>query len=444
MERLPLLRGRSITLEDALEDDDNILARLDYPKKQASFWSHLSARKTEIEAVVWFHLGVEHCRVSEEDSWLFGSYNVCIPVYINRSSACDARTVLVRIPLPFKVGEAEHPGNVDEKLRCEVATYIWMQENCPDVPIPSLFGFGFPDGQTVFYGTFTRISCHSVPMARETDRPVMARTTQIMVHIFVTNGRMLSESWRSSLRDDQTRRLNLFRDLSRIMLSLSRMPLPRIGSLTLDNHGVVRLTNRPLTLRLQTLENEGIPTTIPRESTYSSVEPYLLDLLGCHDSRIYHQPNSIHSLADGEQQLALTTMRAVLHHFTSREYRNGPFVLTLTDLHQSNIFVDDEWHITSLVDLEWACSFPIELQCPPYWLSGRAVDDIEHGEPLETFGKIVSEFINIFEEQEREMRGPKSYQAPIMRQCWDRGSFWYFQAVHSPEGLYRIFNEHTQ
>lgn len=33
MEKLSLLRG-NVTLEDALEDDNNILACLDYPKKQ--------------------------------------------------------------------------------------------------------------------------------------------------------------------------------------------------------------------------------------------------------------------------------------------------------------------------------------------------------------------------------------------------------------------------
>ena len=31
---------------------------------------------------------------------------------------------------------------------------------------------------------------------------------------------------------------------------------------------------------------------------------------------------------------ALTVMRALLPQFTSRQYREGPFVLTLTDLHQ--------------------------------------------------------------------------------------------------------------
>lgn len=137
-------------------------------------------------------------------------------------------------------------------------------------------------------------------------------------------------------------------------------------------------------------------------------------------------------------------MRPTIHHFVRPDYRNGPFVLTLTDLHQSNIFVDDDWHITSLIDLEWAYALPIELQCPPYWLSGRAVDDIEHGEPLQVFSEVITEFIDCFEEQEKEKPGASVPQAAIMRECWRRGSFWYFQAVNSPKGLFRVFNEHIQ
>lgn len=36
------------------------------------------------------------------------------------------------------------------------------------------------------------------------------------------------------------------------------------------------------------------------------------------------------------------------------------------------------------------------------------------------------------------------YQTPIMRRCWETGSFWYFQALHVPKGLYWAFNEHIQ
>jgi len=47
------------------------------------------------------------------------------------------------------VGEETFPGNADEKLRCEAATYIWIQENYPDIPIPQLWGFAFSGNHCV-------------------------------------------------------------------------------------------------------------------------------------------------------------------------------------------------------------------------------------------------------------------------------------------------------
>jgi hypothetical protein len=51
--------------------------------------------------------------------------------------------------MPFKIGEGTFPGMTNEKQRSEVATYIWMRENCPDVPIPSLYGLAFLNGKDV-------------------------------------------------------------------------------------------------------------------------------------------------------------------------------------------------------------------------------------------------------------------------------------------------------
>lgn len=265
-----------------------------------------------------------------------------------------------------------------------------------------------------------------------------------MIISFVESGRMLSESWSEHLLTDKKRRHTLFSDIAKISIALSRVQFPRIGSLSLDDDGLIKLTNRPLTLRLQTLENEGIPT-IPRNCTYQCVEPYILDLLRCHDNRIHYQPNAIHDLNDGQEQFAaLTMMKGLLSQFVSSQYRDGPFMLSLTDLHPSNIFVDENWKITSLIDLEWACALPVELRTPPYWLTGRPIDDIENGEHLQRFQEIMTEFIDTFEEQEQKLQSPNLSQAGIIRKCWDRGSFWYFQALHSPKGLLRVFNEHIQ
>lgn len=54
---------------------------------------------------------------------------------------------MIRLPLPYRIGENRCPGNADEKVRCEVETYTWVKENCPTVPIPHLYGFGLSMGK---------------------------------------------------------------------------------------------------------------------------------------------------------------------------------------------------------------------------------------------------------------------------------------------------------
>ena len=150
---LPLLHGE-ITLESALDDDDNILPALAYPHQRFEYFVHLWKHRSEIEAIVSYHLGLntprETCQIAEVKDWMAGSFNVCIPVRVKKAKPCSSsRRVMVRLPLPYKVGELQHPGNAEEKIRSEAATFIWIQENCPTVPTPYLWGFGFPDGESV-------------------------------------------------------------------------------------------------------------------------------------------------------------------------------------------------------------------------------------------------------------------------------------------------------
>lgn len=76
-------------------------------------------------------------------------FNVYIPIYVTRKDQQPQKRAMIRLPLPYKIGESKFPGNVDEKLRSEAATYIWIRQNCPDVPIPELWGFGLVGGQCV-------------------------------------------------------------------------------------------------------------------------------------------------------------------------------------------------------------------------------------------------------------------------------------------------------
>ncbi|KKK15094.1 hypothetical protein AOCH_005603 [Aspergillus ochraceoroseus] len=350
------------------------------------------------------------------------------------------------------------PGNGDEKVLCEAGTYAWLQDNCPDVPIPHLYGFGLSTGESftqidhlpIFNKYFQKLRrrCLSflglkVPSSYVPNNQANPRSIGVgyllIENIEKSQGTMLSNTWLENQSNAELR-ANFFRSLSKILLSISRIPLPRIGSFIIDKNGYLLLANRPLSMEIQMLENEGIPTDIARDATYSTVESYTADLLYIHDSRLRSQPNAVNDVSDCSIQMAtLTAMRAVLPGFFSREFRRGPFILTLTDLHESNIFVDQNWNITCLVDLEWACSRPIEMVEPPYWLTGKGVDQIDADE-YDIPRRELTDIIAAEEAAHTDKEIPRL--SKVLDHTWATGTFWVTLALSSPSGLFTIFAKH--
>lgn len=165
-----------------------------------------------------------------------------------------------------------------------------------------------------------------------------------------------------------------------------------------------------------------------------------------------HQPNSIHHQRDGVDQLAaLTMMRALLPRFASRRWREGPFVMTLTDLYQSNIFVVDDWNVTRLIDLEWACARPVEMLSPPTWLSSRSaagqsalgINELI-GEERARYEARHGQFMAVFAREEAALCGGTTECTGVLRACWESGTFWYMQALDCPSALYALFMFHIQ
>ncbi|KOS39868.1 hypothetical protein ACN38_g9284 [Penicillium nordicum] len=229
-----------------------------------------------------------------------GSFNICILVdfYVPGQN----KQLIIRFPLPYRIGDICYPGNADEKILCEAGTYAWLQTNCPDVPIPYLYGFGLRSGKT-----FTALDNRPfLPRLLEKFRRrilewfgytspsryiplpnVSSLNTGYLLieYIKPCQGKMLSKSWEEG-RHDPKLWTNLFHGLSRTLLALARTPLPKIGSFILDEGGYLQLENRPLTLQIQQLENEQIPVDIPRDRTYTSVDSYIHDILSFHETRL--------------------------------------------------------------------------------------------------------------------------------------------------------------
>ncbi|RSL57374.1 hypothetical protein CEP54_008330 [Fusarium duplospermum] len=436
-----------VSLDDALKEDIDIIRELSYPEKRYQFWLRLFDDRQHIAEVVSRHLNIRQSDLSlgEVQEWMHGIFNACVPVSIlqSRQTSDLPRRVIIRFPLPYKVGEDFCHGNTDEKLRSEAATYIWLHQNCPNTPIPRLFGFGFPGKKSIYFTAVRREPIYRRvlwvfrrALAWISGRPLFPYVPHDRCHLLdlgylvlehVDEGKMLSDSWEEH-RHDPRRRANLFQSLSRIMLDLAKLPLPRIGSWVIDDSGVLKLANRPLTLLLHQLENAGIATEIPRDRTYTSVEPLLVTTTA----------SDINLTRSTTEAMAKITL---LPKFLDTRFRDGPFVYSLTDLHQSNIFVDDDWHITSIIDLEWACSRPIQMIGPPDWLSSRSLEEITFY--YDEYAALHDEFVDAVQRE-----GLKLYRtnlnAKVMRACWETRSFWYFRALDSPTTLLALYIDHLQ
>ncbi|PNY27693.1 Uncharacterized protein TCAP_02379 [Tolypocladium capitatum] len=235
----------------------------------------------------------------------------------------------------------------------------------------------------------------------------------------------------------------LFRGISRSMLSLARIPQPQIASFRFHDDGTVTLTNRPLTCSMMILENDGTPRTMERNSIYLSTEPFIADLFSFHDKRFISHPNAVYNHKDCHSEMAAKVLlRALAYRYVRQDLRNGPFFLQLGDFHASNIFVDDDWNMTSLIDLEWVSALPVEKMTVPYWLTGCSIDTIRR-EKLVEFNTIREEFMNIFEEEEGQIAAEHDYSlTQIMRESWESGGVWFWHSAMSTNAIYPLFTDH--
>jgi hypothetical protein len=261
----------------------------------------------------------------------------------------------------------------------------------------------------------------------------------LLEYIDERDGQMLSSTWEAGRANPKLRQ-NLYRGISRILLSLAQQSFHKIGSLTINDEGFVRLENRPLTMDIQMSENEGIPVPIPRSRTYSTVDSYVNDVLRCHDNRLRYQPNAAQSASDCATQMsALASMRTVRPVFFEERDNWGPFSPCLTDFHQSNLIVDSEWNIKGLLDLEWTAVLPSAFLQPPYWLT----DELEDMITTETYNGQREEFMESVKQEEISLH-PRRLLSPAMNRSWEIGTFWYILALQKPPALPDIYYHRIQ
>ncbi len=255
------------------------------------------------------------------------------------------------------------------------------------------------------------------------------------------HGQMLGKTW-DDHKDDATYRKTFFRDLSKIMLSLASIPQPQIGSFRLNMDGTITLSSRPVIASMMILENGTAPRTMATDKTFRSSQSYASAMLDFHDQRFLAQPNAAFDEGDCLFQMTVQTiLRLHADRYISQDYNYGPFVLQHTDLHAANIFVDANWNITCLIDLEWICSLPVDMLDVPYWLTGGSIDEICGGQ-YNIFNEVRQEFMSVWVEVERELGNSHNFTlSQVMERTWQSDAIWFWHSLTSINAMYRLVME---
>ena len=117
-------------------------------------------------------------------------------------------------------------------------------------------------------------------------------------------------------------------------------------------------------------------------------------------------------------------------------------MLTLPDLHQSNIFVDDNWNFVSVIDFEFAPVQPLQMVGVPHWLSGKSIGELI-GPELDEYQVLYDTFVSILREEETAKQQGHSFSERL-KEDWHSGRMWYNAALKSSNGFPIIFEQSLQ
>lgn len=229
----------------------------------------------------------------------------------------------------------------------------------------------------------------------------------------------------------------LYRQLADVLLQLSKLEFPTIGSLEETDEFTWEARRRPLSIHMNELVRLG---TLPRDKllneTYSTSCDYFKALAQLHIDHLKHQRNdAVGSEIDCRRKYVARHLFQRLSRqrkLASSTFTNGPFKLWCDDLRPSNILLDANMQIVGVVDWEFTYAAPAEfsfappwwllLEQPEYWPDG--IDNWKeiYANRLQTFLKAMKGAEDSLITSSRLQEGQRL--SPKMKASWDTGDFW--------------------
>ncbi|KAJ5730851.1 uncharacterized protein N7483_005359 [Penicillium malachiteum] len=278
-----------------------------------------------------------------------------------------------------------------------------------------------------------------------------------MIDVLKTHGRPLDERVSINQEINQTDLETLYRGMANVILSMSNLSQPKIGSLCQIDDFTWEVASKPLSLhmnelvRLGTLPQSKLPTT-----TFDTASSYSEALAELNISHLISQRNDAIESADDFRRkfVARFLFRRLIRDATLKaqwirsESDHGPFPLWCDDFRPANVLVDANLNITGVVDWEFTYTAPVEftyappwwliLERPEYWRAGFHDWAAEYQKKLDIFFRMM---IDCEEEAIRQGQlAPESQRlSNAMRRSWESGDFWIMYAVRNNFAFDSIF-----
>lgn len=244
----------------------------------------------------------------------------------------------------------------------------------------------------------------------------------------------------------------LYKQIADILLQLSKLSLPAVGSVEQVDDFTWEVTRRPLLLNMNELVRLG---TLPRaklpNTVFKTASSYFEALAQLHIDNLTHQRNDAIESSDECRRKFVSRH---LFRKLSREGRltfsrndNGPFRIWCDDFRPGNVLLNENLQIVGVVDWEFTYAAPSELSlAPPWWLLLEQPEYWPGG--LEAWTEVYESHLRTFLKVLVARRDAAISSGRLredqrlsgrMRESWNSGDFWVSYAARKNFAFDAVF-----
>ncbi|KAL2872091.1 phosphotransferase family protein [Aspergillus lucknowensis] len=317
-----------------------------------------------------------------------------------------------------------------EKLQDEVAVmeYIRLYTS---IPVPQVFG----KGDSVVGPYMILVFVEGMPLSD---------------HLRASQDPQKPSTLKLDIKTDTLRRA--YRSMADILLELYRCRFPAIGGLVQDETGRFSVKKRAVAFNMNEIVGlSKFPPERLSQDCFSNAISYFESLADDHFHHLEMQRNdAVTDEADCRKKYVVRRLFLKIARDFSKNHDYGPFPLLCDDLRPSNVIVDADMNVQSVIDWEFCYAGPLEFShCSPWWLLLARpqtwepdIDDF-----LVHYTSRQKLFLEILRDRESELaRECIQLGSPLlsdqMARSLEDGTFWFHIAAtysFSFDDIYRRF-----